>query len=62
MTKLTQDEFIDNYMEASNLDPAFRTKEGYAFSSYVVLAIPCNCGEEPCHGWQMMIESTRKLK
>ena len=54
---ITRDEFIDNYMKRSDLfhdlSSATRTKDGFTLGDHVRIAIPCDCGDEVCEGWQM---------
>jgi len=44
--KLTRDEFERRYAERSGITVA----ELYALGRY---ALPCDCGEPGCEGWQM---------
>jgi hypothetical protein len=52
---MTRDEFIDRYI--ANSTPRYtyrRTRLGYSIDGEHWLALPCDCGEENCHGWAMM--------
>ena len=52
---MTRDEFIDGYMQRSNLDPALRLDDGYDVPGYIPrIALPCSCGGEECEGWAMI--------
>ena len=46
---MTREEFIQGYCERSNVT--------WDELSKFRAAIPCDCGEEGCHGWQMVSKS-----
>lgn len=59
MADLTKDEFIDGYMKAANIDPAFRTPDGFQRPSSQgqllgKIALRCYCGHDICRGWAMI--------
>ena len=50
---MTKQEFISQYMKRSQIAPEFRTDEGFTVGSVVRVAIPCDCDDPSCRGWQM---------
>lgn len=52
---MTKDEFIDKYMADSKLKPEYRTRDGFTIpDDEPRIALPCDCGDELCLGWQMI--------
>ena len=58
---MTRNEFIDGYIERSELDPAYRTEDGFLVpGAQRRIALPCACGELICEGWAMVPEEGQK--
>ncbi len=51
---MTRDEFIDGYIRRSGLRTATRTEDGFKLGVHSRVALPCDCGEDICNGWQMV--------
>lgn len=54
---MTRDEFIKGYAERSNIKIEPRHLLcGYIQpdKDWILLALPCACGSESCHGWGMV--------
>lgn len=52
---MTRDEFIDDYMARSGIDPDLRLPDGFDVPNYIPrIALPCACGDEACVGWAMI--------
>ena len=49
---MTRDEFIDGYI--STHPSAVRTQCGFKLGAHERVALPCDCGEDGCNGWQMV--------
>lgn len=55
---MTKDEFIDGYLSRSGLQQ-YRTPDGYLIPGVPErIALPCECGEDCCEGWQMVNKET----
>jgi len=54
-SKLTKDEFEQRYAERSGITVA----ELYALGRY---ALPCDCGEPGCEGWQMAHDAAKEVQ
>ena len=52
-TQLSEDEFISRYCRNSGFS-AITAKEFMDKHN----AVPCNCGENGCNGWQMQLKAT----
>lgn len=62
----TREEFIDGYMNRSDLPTEYRTEDGYYIPTYQRhYALPCACDDEDCKGWAMvgedLVDSHMKL-
>lgn len=54
---MTRDEFVVAYMARSELSPHYRTVDGFHIPGTLPRrAVPCDCGEAICEGWQMLNE------
>lgn len=52
----TRDEFIDGYMQRSDIDAKHRTSVGFTVDDRQYVAVSCDCGEDSCDGWAMLEE------
>lgn len=63
---MTRDEFIDGYMQSSEIPREYRTEAGFRFpdaaSKYEQVAMPCACGEMFCEGWVMISNDPLSIK
>ncbi len=51
---MTRDEFIDGYMQRSELSVSTRTEDGFKLGDHARVAVPCDCGDNICDGWKMI--------
>ncbi len=51
---MTREQFIARYCDESNIKAEDRTATGFRRGNYERVAIPCDCGEDGCEGWQMV--------
>jgi hypothetical protein len=49
---MTKDEFEKKYSESSDVSVEWLRQHG-------IVAIPCDCGQPGCHGWQMKNATNR---
>jgi len=54
MVVMTREEFIKGYYDRSGIAASERRPDGFQIGSHRRVAVPCDCGEDDCQGWQMM--------